>query len=469
MRLPDSAHTSRPWRIHELTRDFRLEDVWELPGRGGPDDFPRLVELIASRDPSKGSSRAARALWAIRWKLGELLGWDDPDAGLGSRVPTLRDRLPADLRGRSGPDFAALPFTPLYLTDSEFAAEIANRTMHGVMHIGRVPNGSGGYRAQMAVLVKPNGRFGTAYMAAIRPFRHLIVYPAAMRDRRDLWERASAAAPRTLAERGKAEALDAEAVVEEFLTRQREMYAGGDLEAMQELLAENVVWHVPGTSPIAGDYRGHEAVTGYFRLRRELAGGAIQIAKRGEAHHDTALVQLADGRAPLGGREVVWRTAGVYRVADGRIAEAWLVPLDQEHFDRVWGATRPAPFVSIQRVPPQECAPSTMLGHPRFLEFFEAAFLECWHDRFGQLDASLGPDRRLTLAAVNIRYLAPVRADDEVRIEVALDRITERSIQIHYDAFVENARVAEGGSRYVCLDAESGEPASLPDTIASKK
>jgi hypothetical protein len=27
-------------------------------------------------------------------------------------------------------------------------------------------------------------------MAAIRPFRHLIVYPAIMRDGRDLWERA---------------------------------------------------------------------------------------------------------------------------------------------------------------------------------------------------------------------------------------------------------------------------------------
>jgi hypothetical protein len=191
MRLPNSAHASRPWRIHQLTGDFRLEDVWELPGRGGPDDFPRLVELIASMDPSKGSSSAARALWAIRWKLGALLGWDDPDAGLGSRVPTLRDRLPVDLRGgRSGPDFDALPFAPLYLTDSEFAAEIANRTMHGVMHLGRVPDRSGGYRAQLAVLVKPNGLFGSAYMAAIRPFRHLIVYPAVMQDARELWARA---------------------------------------------------------------------------------------------------------------------------------------------------------------------------------------------------------------------------------------------------------------------------------------
>ena len=43
MRLPNSAHTSRPWRIHELARDFRLEDVWALPTPGGPADFPRLV------------------------------------------------------------------------------------------------------------------------------------------------------------------------------------------------------------------------------------------------------------------------------------------------------------------------------------------------------------------------------------------------------------------------------------------
>jgi hypothetical protein len=154
-------------------------------GTGGPDDFSRLVELVGSLDPSKGSSRAARALWAIRWKPGALLSWDDPNAGLGSPMPTLRDRLPADRRdGPSGPDFDALPFTPLYLTDSEFAAEIASRTMHGVMHIGRVADGSGGDRAQMAVLVKPNGLFGTTYMAAIRPFRHLIVNTAVMQDGR---------------------------------------------------------------------------------------------------------------------------------------------------------------------------------------------------------------------------------------------------------------------------------------------
>jgi hypothetical protein len=189
IRLPSSAHTSRPWRIHELTHDFRLEDVWALPTPDGrPDDFPLLVEGLASGDPAEQSpSRAARALWAIRWKLGELLGWDDPDAGLDARVPSLRDRLPVDLREARGPEFDALPFTSLYLLDDEWAAEIANRTVHGVMHLGWVPDGAGGYRGQMAVLVKPNGLFGNAYMAAIRPFRHLIVYPPMLREIEREW------------------------------------------------------------------------------------------------------------------------------------------------------------------------------------------------------------------------------------------------------------------------------------------
>jgi hypothetical protein len=59
------------------------------------------------------------------------------------------------------------------------------------MHIGAVPDGSGGFRAQMAVLVKPNGPFGAAYMAAIRPFRHLIVYPPLMRDAARAWDAAT--------------------------------------------------------------------------------------------------------------------------------------------------------------------------------------------------------------------------------------------------------------------------------------
>ena len=188
MRLPSSAHTSRPWRIHGIAPDFRLYDVWALPTPGGPDDFGHLIGQTAKGDTSENPSWVARALFSIRWKLGALLGWDDADTGVGSRVATLRDRLPADLRdGPAGPVFDRLPFCSVYLTGDEWAAEMANRTVHGVLHLSWVPDGSGGYRGQMAVLVKPNGWFGTAYMAAIAPFRHLLVYPPLMRGIEQEW------------------------------------------------------------------------------------------------------------------------------------------------------------------------------------------------------------------------------------------------------------------------------------------
>jgi hypothetical protein len=67
MRLPNTAHTSRAWRIHQLTGDYRLEDLWGLSATGGPDDFGRLVQGLAAADPSQSPSGATRALFAIRW------------------------------------------------------------------------------------------------------------------------------------------------------------------------------------------------------------------------------------------------------------------------------------------------------------------------------------------------------------------------------------------------------------------
>lgn len=188
MRVPNEEHTSRPWRIHEITRDFRVEDVWTVPATSQLDDFPGVVDVVTSYDPARSSSFAVRTLFAARWWLGGLLGLDRPEAGVGSRVSTLRDRLPADLRDAPQPVFDALPFTSLYLLDNEFAAETANETMHGVMHLGAVPDGAGAYRVQAAVLVKPNGLLGEAYMAAIKPFRYLLVYPSLLRELSGAWE-----------------------------------------------------------------------------------------------------------------------------------------------------------------------------------------------------------------------------------------------------------------------------------------
>jgi hypothetical protein len=64
---------------------------------------------------------------------------------------------------------------------------MANRTVHEVVHLRWVAEGIGRYRGQMAVYVKPNGPLGSAYMAAIKPFRHLIVYPQMMRVLERRW------------------------------------------------------------------------------------------------------------------------------------------------------------------------------------------------------------------------------------------------------------------------------------------
>ena len=177
MKLPAEAHTSQPWRIHEIAPDFRLEDVWALPTPGARDDFARLVAMVPS---FHSSSPVVRALFSVRWTLGRLLRLDRP------RTLTLRERVPADLRD-TAPRTDTGPFTPLYCTHDEWALEIANQTVDGVLHLGWVPDGAGAYRGQLAVLVKPNGRLGAAYMAAISPFRHRVVYPSMVRDIGRAW------------------------------------------------------------------------------------------------------------------------------------------------------------------------------------------------------------------------------------------------------------------------------------------
>lgn len=200
-KLPNEVHTSQPWLIHEIAPEFRLEDVWALNTPGGPDDFHRLVELVAAASTGESPSPVVRALFAVRWTVGGLLGWDRPENDFAKRSPTLRDRVPEDVRDPSKalPEFRALPFKTLYLLDNEWAAELVSQTVHGVMHVCWVPDAAaadqGGYRGQLAVYVKPNGLLGESYMALIKPFRYLFVYPAMLRRAERLWREGRQASP----------------------------------------------------------------------------------------------------------------------------------------------------------------------------------------------------------------------------------------------------------------------------------
>jgi hypothetical protein len=199
MKLPNSEHERLPWRIHELIPDFTLEDVWALPMRGSPDDFQDLLDLAASFDPSEADSWPTRYLWRLRDRVGAWFGLgeisapvDGEEAGAlpipGSSDSSLRNLLPPDLRDTaSGFTFGSLPFIPLYRLDHEAAAEISNKTVHGVAHLSWVELDENRYEGRMAVYVKPRGTLGKPYMALIKPFRHWIIYPALMRQMDRAW------------------------------------------------------------------------------------------------------------------------------------------------------------------------------------------------------------------------------------------------------------------------------------------
>jgi RNA 2',3'-cyclic 3'-phosphodiesterase len=136
-------------------------------------------------------------------------------------------------------------------------------------------------------------------------------------------------------------AADPLSVVRRFHAAQAGVYAGsgsGEVDGVRELLADDVVWHVPGASAIAGEHRGVEAVLAYMDARRRIMDGTFRVTVHGAALIADRVVQLAAGTALRDGREVGWETVGVFRVSGGRIAECWLIPFDQAAFDAIWSA-----------------------------------------------------------------------------------------------------------------------------------
>ena len=128
-----------------------------------------------------------------------------------------------------------------------------------------------------------------------------------------------------------------EKLVRDFHAAQAHVYAGqAHARALEALLSEDVVWHVPGRTAIAGEYRGRRAVLDYFSRRRRMAADSLRVTVHRVLADDEVVMQLAGGRAELGGAVREWETVGVFRIADGRIAECWLVPFDQHAFDEAW-------------------------------------------------------------------------------------------------------------------------------------
>jgi hypothetical protein len=119
--------------------------------------------------------------------------------------------------------------------------------------------------------------------------------------------------------------------------RAERVLRGGSETPLEQLLASDLTWTVPGDNRIAGTYHGLEEVFGYFRLRRDLADRTFRIKRVDVLVGDgDRIAALTDGFAMIGGADRHWSTVGLYEISEGRIAGCSLLPLDQRAFDAIW-------------------------------------------------------------------------------------------------------------------------------------
>lgn len=123
---------------------------------------------------------------------------------------------------------------------------------------------------------------------------------------------------------------------EDLLRRGYDAFGSGDMDTLRELMAPDVVWHVAGRSPMAGDYKGIEEVLGFFGKSMELSGGTTRV----EVHdilandeHGVALVRFTGQRE---GRSNADNGVQVFHIRDGKATEVWTHPGDQYAVDEFW-------------------------------------------------------------------------------------------------------------------------------------
>ena len=130
-------------------------------------------------------------------------------------------------------------------------------------------------------------------------------------------------------------------IIDRLHDAQARLYTDGDPEPVREMLTDEIAWHVPGTSPIAGSYDGIDEVIAYMRARRELADGTFRMHRLDVLTGSGQTVAvLTDGEASLGGVVRRWSTVGLYRLDGARVADCRLVPFDQAEFDDIWSITK---------------------------------------------------------------------------------------------------------------------------------
>ena len=113
-------------------------------------------------------------------------------------------------------------------------------------------------------------------------------------------------------------------------------FAKGDIPEVLSRLAEDIVWHVPGRSALAGDYRGHEEVMGFFGKLLELSGGTFALEVHDVLASDGHVVGLVKATAERNGRTRSFDSAHVWHVSGGKATEFWGISPTPYEDDEFW-------------------------------------------------------------------------------------------------------------------------------------
>lgn len=110
----------------------------------------------------------------------------------------------------------------------------------------------------------------------------------------------------------------------------------GDFGAVLGLLPDGVIGHVPGHSPVAGDYVGKEAVAGYVGQLAERSAGTVRFEPRTVLVAGDRGVGLLRDLAERGDKVLAMDNVHVWRMGDGTLEEIWVYPGDQYAWDEFW-------------------------------------------------------------------------------------------------------------------------------------
>jgi hypothetical protein len=123
---------------------------------------------------------------------------------------------------------------------------------------------------------------------------------------------------------------------EDLARRGYEAFATGDMATLNELFADDIVWHAPGRNELAGTFRGKDEVFANLQKNMELTGGTFKLDIHAILADDEHAVTLLRASAEREGKALNDNTVQVFHIKDGKLAESWLHPSDAYASDEFW-------------------------------------------------------------------------------------------------------------------------------------